>query len=154
MKTLNVTALRDALRRSFGFLPAVGIVAGLVLGFVLPVVDGALRVDFGIFSFTERDSARSLLETIASVAGVGFSVTIVAFTLASQQLSPRVLRTFQSDRLSQGLLGAFLGTFASAWWSSRRWTPAGRRCPISRSRWPSSPRSPRSGCSSPSSRTR
>lgn len=116
MKTLNVTALRDALRRSFGFLPAVGIVAGLVLGFVLPVVDRALRIDFGIFSFTERDSARSLLETIASVtvsvAGVGFSVTIVAFTLASQQLSPRVLRTFQSDRLSQGLLGAFLGTFA------------------------------------------
>ena len=116
MKSLSGSTLRDVLRRSFGFLPAVGILAGLVLGFVLPVVDRALRIDFGIFSFTERDSARSLLETIASVtvsvAGVGFSVTIVAFTLASQQLSPRVLRTFQSDRLSQALLGAFLGTFA------------------------------------------
>jgi len=116
VKSLSGSTLRDVLRRSFGFLPAVGILAGLVLGFVLPVVDRALRIDFGIFSFTERDSARSLLETIASVtvsvAGVGFSVTIVAFTLASQQLSPRVLRTFQSDRLSQALLGAFLGTFA------------------------------------------
>ena len=115
MKSLSGSTLRDVLRRSFGFLPAVGILAGLVLGFVLPVVDRALRIDFGIFSFTERDSARSLLETIASVtvsvAGVGFSVTIVAFTLASQQLSPRVLRTFQANRLSQVTLAVFVGSF-------------------------------------------
>ncbi|MCB0877069.1 MAG: DUF2254 domain-containing protein, partial [Solirubrobacterales bacterium] len=58
---------------------------------------------------------RSLLETIAtatvSVAGLSFSVTVVAFTLASQQLSPRVLRSFRSDRLSQATLALLLGTF-------------------------------------------
>ena len=56
-----------------------------------------------------------MLETIAtsvvSVAGLSFSVTVVAFTLASSQLSPRVLRSFRRDRLSQMTLAALLGTF-------------------------------------------
>jgi uncharacterized membrane protein len=45
------------------------------------------------------------------VAGLSFSVTVVAITLASSQLSPRVLRSFRSDRLSQTTLALFLGTF-------------------------------------------
>lgn len=109
-------ALADALRRSFWFLPGTGMILGLALGFALPAIDQSVSVDFGLFSFDDADSARSLLETVAtvmiSVAAVGFSVSMVAFTLASQQLGPRVLRTFQRDRLSQSLLAVFLGTFA------------------------------------------
>lgn len=39
-------------------------------------------------------------------------MTLVALTLAAQQLSPRVLRTFRSDRVAQLTLAGFLATFA------------------------------------------
>ena len=45
-----------------------------------------------------------------SVVGLAFSVILVALTLAAQQLSPRVLRTFRRERLNQATLAAFLAT--------------------------------------------
>ena len=60
--------------------------------------------------------ARGLLESIAgsmiTVAGVTFSITIVALTLASTQYSPRILRNFMRDRANQTVLGVFLGIYA------------------------------------------
>lgn len=105
----------DAFRASFGFPSGLAMVAGLALGLGLPEVDGALGIDLPVLSFESQSSARSLLETIGTttvaVAGLAFSVTVVAFTLASSQLSPRVLRNFRRDRLSQITLALFLGTF-------------------------------------------
>lgn len=106
----------DAMRSSFGFLTGVAMALGLVLGFLLPSVDAALELDDApVFGFADPDVGRSLLQTVAtatvSVAGLSFSVTVVAFTLASSQLSPRVLRTFRADRLSQATLACLLGTF-------------------------------------------
>ncbi|HEV2060914.1 MAG TPA: DUF2254 domain-containing protein [Solirubrobacteraceae bacterium] len=106
----------EGVRSSFGFLTGVAMALGLVLGFVLPSVDAALDLgDAPVFGFADPEVGRSLLETVAtatvSVAGLSFSVTVVAFTLASSQLSPRVLRTFRADRLSQATLACFLGTF-------------------------------------------
>lgn len=90
-------------------------VAGVVLGFGLPAIEDDLELDIPLFDFSSQDIARSLLETIAtvtvSVAGLSFSVTVVAFTLSANQLSPRVLRSFRRDRISQVTLAAFLGTF-------------------------------------------
>ena len=89
--------------------------AGVLVGLLLPEVDNALGVNLPVLTFDSQSTARGLLETIAtatvSVAGLSFSVTVVAFTLASQQLSPRVLRSFRSDRVSQITLALFLGTF-------------------------------------------
>ncbi len=111
----RATGALDAARRSFGFLTGVAMLAGLVAGFALPSIDAALDVALPVFDFAGQDVARSLLQTVAtatvSVAGLSFSVTVVAFTLASSQLSPRVLRTFSADRLSQVTLACFLGTF-------------------------------------------
>ncbi len=105
----------DALRASFGFLSAVAMLAAVALALGLPAADDALGTDLPVLTFDSQSSARSLLETIATttvaVAGLSFSVTVVAFTLASSQLSPRVLRSFRSDRLSQTTLALFLGTF-------------------------------------------
>jgi uncharacterized membrane protein len=47
-----------------------------------------------------------------TVAGVVFSVTLVALSLAASQYSPRVLRTFMGDRPTQVVFGTFVGTFA------------------------------------------
>ncbi len=47
-----------------------------------------------------------------TVAGVVFSITIVALSLASSQYTSRVLRNFMSDRINQTVLGLFVGIFA------------------------------------------
>jgi uncharacterized membrane protein len=46
-----------------------------------------------------------------TVAGVSFSVMIVALTLASQQFGPRLLRNFMRDTGNQIVLGTFIATF-------------------------------------------
>jgi uncharacterized membrane protein len=60
--------------------------------------------------------ARGLLATVASsmitVAGVVFSITIVALSLASSQYTSRVLRNFMGNRINQSVLGVFVGIFA------------------------------------------
>jgi uncharacterized membrane protein len=105
----------DAIHASFGFLPAVGMLLALGLGFATARATAVLHVELPAFTFASHDSARTVLSTIAtvtvSVAGLAFSVTVVAFTLASSQLSPRVLRNFRRDRLSQVTLALLLGTF-------------------------------------------
>src|SRR6202011_786648 len=61
------------------------------------------------------DAARQVLIAIAAgmitVAGVVFSITILALQLASQQFGPRMLRNFIRDRGTQLTLGAFVATF-------------------------------------------
>jgi uncharacterized membrane protein len=61
------------------------------------------------------EGARAVLSTIAAsmitVAGVTFSITIVALTLASQQFGPRLLRNFLRDVGNQVVLGTFVSTF-------------------------------------------
>ncbi len=111
----RLAGLRDALRASFGLLAGLAMLGGIVLGFLLPELEEALRLSLPVISFNGQSEVRGLLETIAtvtvSVAGLTFSVTVVAFTLASSQLSPRVLRSFRGDRISQITLAMFLGTF-------------------------------------------
>lgn len=62
------------------------------------------------------EGARGMLSAIATsmitVAGVVFSITVVALSLAASQYSPRLLRHFMSDRGTQAVLGAFVSIFA------------------------------------------
>ncbi|MCB0830350.1 MAG: DUF2254 domain-containing protein [Solirubrobacterales bacterium] len=105
----------EAMRVSFGLPSGMAMLAGIFLGLTLPAMDDKFGIELPALAFESQSSARGLLETIStatvSVAGLSFSVTIVALTLASSQLSPRVLRTFRGDRLSQVTLALFLGTF-------------------------------------------
>lgn len=111
----RIVQLWEALRASFGFLAGLAMLIAIILGTLLPALDQALDVNLPVLSFEGQASVRSLLETIGTttvaVAGLSFSVTVVALTLASSQLSPRVLRNFRSDRLSQVTLALLLGTF-------------------------------------------
>lgn len=104
-----------ALADSFVALPAAGMATGLLGGYALVELDYGIDIDPGVFTFVDLESARTVLQTIAtvtvSVAGLAFSVTVVALQLASQQLSPRVLRTFERDRLAQSVLALFVGVF-------------------------------------------
>jgi len=101
-------------------LPALFVIAAVVLAVALIEADGWLPPNtferwprlFG----AGAEGARGLLTTIASsmitVAGVVFSITLVALSLASSQYTSRVLRNFLSDRVTQSVLGAFVGIFA------------------------------------------
>lgn len=44
------------------------------------------------------------------VAGLVFSITLVALSLISSQYSSRVIRDFMRDRVNQWVLGVFLGS--------------------------------------------
>ena len=61
------------------------------------------------------EGATVMLGTIASsmitIAGVVFSMTLVALSLASSQLGPRLLRSFMTDKTNQLVLGTFVATF-------------------------------------------
>jgi uncharacterized membrane protein len=108
----------DDVRHSLWFIPAVcTVVAGagaLVLIWLASATDieaEELPLLFG----AGADGARAMLQAIAgsiiTVAGVIFSVTIIALQQTSTQYSPRVLRNFMSDRGNQLVLGVFVGTF-------------------------------------------
>lgn len=49
--------------------------------------------------------------SVMTVVSIIYSVLIVALTLASVQFSPRILATFMRDRVSQKVIGLFIGTF-------------------------------------------
>jgi uncharacterized membrane protein len=101
------------LRSSFWFLPTLMAVAALGLA---GVGLGAPRLEVPSWlAISGTDSARSLLATIAgsmiTVAGVTFSVVIVALTLASSQYGPRLLGSFMKDTGNQVVLGTFVSVF-------------------------------------------
>lgn len=61
------------------------------------------------------EGAGLLLGTVAgsmiAIAGTVFSMTLVALSLASSQLGPRLLRNFMRDTANQVALGTFVATF-------------------------------------------
>lgn len=114
----RLRAYWDWLRSSLWLLPAVWTAGAVALALVLIAIDGPARIAMpglgGIGAGAE--GARSMLAAIATsiitVAGVAFSVTVVALALAASQYSPRVLRTFMRDRVTQTCLGLLVATFA------------------------------------------
>ena len=113
----------DGLRSQLWPLPAFAIALAVVLGTVLPAmdsaVDGRLPENVTVFLFSGGpEAARSVLQAISgsliTVTSLTFSLTVVTLQLASSQFSPRLLRTFTSDRFVHGTLALFLAAFAFA----------------------------------------
>lgn len=111
--------LAERVRYSYWFVPGLMVGAATALAFFMGWVDRNLGdgvVDEVGWLYTGGpEGARSLLSTVASsmitVAGVVFSITIVALTLAGSQFGPRLLRNFMRDRGNHITLGTFLATF-------------------------------------------
>lgn len=113
----RIAGWRARLRTSLWFVPGSMVLVAMVLQDVLVRIDRAREGEsLGVFTFTRSAGAASdILTTIATSTltfmGVVFSITIVGIQLASQQFSPRVLRTFLSNRVTQVALGAFVSSF-------------------------------------------
>lgn len=108
----------DRIRHSMWFIPTLCMIGAAVAALGLIWFSGEADADgseLPILFGAGVDGARAMLQAIATsiitVAGVIFSVTIVALQLTSTQFSPRVLRNFLGDRVNQVVLGTLMGTF-------------------------------------------
>ncbi len=109
----------SAVRSSYWFVPSLRALCGILLGGIMIWVDASLGASWieglGWYQQVRTDGAREVLSTIAgsmvTVAGVVFSITIVALSYASSQYGPRVLTNFMDDRGNTVTLGTFIATF-------------------------------------------
>lgn len=113
----------DAQRTQLWPLPVLAVALAVVLGTALPALDAAvdrqLPDSVTVFLFSGGpEAARAVLQAISgsliTVTSLTFSLTVVTLQLASSQFSPRLLRTFTSDRFVHGTLALFLAAFAFA----------------------------------------
>ena len=114
----KLASLWERLATGFWFIPALITVGAVALFFLTQFLDTLTQTYLGtlpvLFS-GGATAARSVLAAIAggiiSVTGTVFSITIVTLQLASSSYTPRVLRSFTSDRGVQAVLGTFVATF-------------------------------------------
>lgn len=107
------------LRRNYWFWPSAMTLCATVLGFALPYLDLRFGSDWvqavGFMRTTQVEGARAILTTLAGatlgVAGVAFSVTIVAVSFATANYGPRLINNFMADTKNQVILGIFVATF-------------------------------------------
>ena len=117
---LSVRHRWQEMRASFWFLPAVIVLGAVGMATAVIGVDATVELKFverwPLLFGAGAAGSRGLLTAVASsmitVAGVVFSITIVALSLTSSQYTSRVLRNFMRDRVNQTVLGVFVGIFA------------------------------------------
>jgi uncharacterized membrane protein len=116
MKT-RLLNLLNILHSNFWFVPALLLAAAYLLSSVTLTADSTFQdKTLEIFGYNRGpDGARILLSAVAGsvigIAGVSFSITVAALSLASSQLGSRLLRTFIRDIGNQLVLGTLLATF-------------------------------------------
>ncbi|MCA9564472.1 MAG: DUF2254 domain-containing protein, partial [Myxococcales bacterium] len=116
----RLKALSDKLRASLWLIPACFVVAGTGLALFARFLDSLLEGSRTnqLLGAEELHNAQDVFSTVAgamiTVAGVAFSVVMVALVLASNQFNPRLLRNFLRDRTDQVTFGIFTGTFVYA----------------------------------------
>jgi uncharacterized membrane protein len=106
-------ALGEAIRSGLWFIPLIIVLIAAVVANALVALDE--RIVGAPLEFSgDASSAQGLLTTIAAstlaMTTLVVSITIVALQLASQQFSPRVMRTFFRDTGTKVSLGIFLST--------------------------------------------
>ena len=116
---LTMIQFWQAVRASYWFVPSVMVALSIALGALMVWLDSGpfanLFDDVAWYQQSKPAGAREVLSAIASsaitVAGVAFSITIVAISFAANQYGPRILTNFMSDRGNQFTLGTFISTF-------------------------------------------
>lgn len=134
VRRLRQRALRDRLRESLLFIPALMLIFSALIAVVLGRIDDMHKSERLPWTVTFAPStASTLLGIIAgaviTTAGVVFSLLVISLQLASGQFSPRVLRGFWRDRFGQVLIGLLLSTFAFCVFALARLDPDAEHAP-------------------------
>ena len=107
------------LNSSLWFLPGLIVAGSVALALGLVELDkqfggnwisGYPRL-FGVEPAGSRDMLSAVAGSMITVAGIVFSIVIVALSLTSTQYTPRILRNFMRDQINQVVLGVFVGIF-------------------------------------------
>ncbi|RWZ59216.1 DUF2254 domain-containing protein [Labedella populi] len=115
----RVTRALEGFRASLWVMPTAAVVVTIVVAFVLSLVRPAGTSHWAEpFWPGDASSAAGFLQAVATAtmaaATLTFSLTVVALQLASQQFSPRLLREFARDRVTQSVLAILVSTFVAA----------------------------------------
>ena len=115
---LRLLKLWEGARASYWFIPSLMTIGAVALSYALVQVDAratGLTERLGWIYSGGPEGARAVLSVVAgsvmSTAGVTFSITIAALSLASGQFGPRILHNFMRDTGNQVVLGTFIATF-------------------------------------------
>lgn len=117
---IKVLSIWERVRTSYWFVPTLMAVASILLAIATLLIDSrwvesGFSSQVGLVWGGGGAGARELLSTIAgsmiTVAGVIFSIAVVAFMQASIQHGPHILRNSMRDRGNQVVLGTFIATF-------------------------------------------
>jgi uncharacterized membrane protein len=113
---VRIRKIWEDIRTSYWFFPSLMAAVSIMLSQVTIEMDRAgLLAEIGLIWGGSPDGARAVLETVASsmitVAGVTFSIVIVALSVATSQFGSRLLRNFMADTSNQIVLGAFISTY-------------------------------------------
>lgn len=115
--SVRLSNLREYLSGRLWFLPGVGVVGGILFAASTLALEGWFS-DAAPDVLTRGDlqTSRSILTVVASsmltFTALVFTITLVVLNQAASQYSPRVVRTFLHDRVSQLTLASFLATFS------------------------------------------
>ncbi|HEY0997762.1 MAG TPA: DUF2254 domain-containing protein [Gemmatimonadaceae bacterium] len=111
--------LWERLISSLWFVP--GVMLFLAGALAVAIVEVSTLVDrealiryprlFGAGAQSSRDMLSTIASAMMTVAGVTFSITVLAVAQASSQYTPRILRNFMRDRANQVTLGTLSGVF-------------------------------------------
>src|SRR5665811_2008020 len=116
---MRILRFWESLRSGFWFLPSLMAAGAVGLAFGTVALDQAVPdkwlQNVGWVYAGGAEGASAVLQTIAgsmiTIAGVVFSLTLVALSLASSQFGPGLLRNFMRDTATQLVLGTFVATF-------------------------------------------
>lgn len=107
------------LRASYWFIPLLMAAGAILLSISLITLDHWImqpgNKSIRWLLVIRPDGARAILATIAgsmiTVAGVTFSMTVLAVSFSMGQIGPRLIQNFMRDRSNQRTLGIFIATF-------------------------------------------
>ncbi len=115
----HLHSLLDELRGSYWPIPVLMTLGAGMLALAMVQVEDVFGQRYqgplAWMVLRDQEGALAVLSVIAgsmaTIAGVVFSINLVALTLASNQYGPRLLRSFLRDRVNQIAFGAFTGIF-------------------------------------------
>lgn len=116
----KIKAFWNYLNSTLWFTPTLIVLINILLALILIKLDSADDNKDIIQRFyllgIGAEEARIMLSTIAgsmiSIVGITFSMTVVTLALASSQYTSRILRNFMRNRITQIVIGTFIGIFA------------------------------------------
>jgi uncharacterized membrane protein len=110
----RLVTLWESIRSSLWALPLLIVCGAIGLAYLALSLSGSpgqpLRVLFSGNAEQVPALLSSLMTAMINMATLAVSITMVVLALAAQQLGPRLIRSFMSDRRTQASLGLFVGT--------------------------------------------